>query len=158
MENELAVEAIGLEKAYGRVRVLDGVDLEVARGSVLALLGPNGAGKTTTVRILATLGRPDAGQARVAGFDVVTERRQVRRHISLTGQFAAVGRPPDRRGEPAHDGPAGRACPGPRPAAAPASCWSSSTWPRPAAARSRPGRAACAGASTWPPAWSGSRR
>ena len=90
MENELAVEAIGLEKAYGRVRVLDGVDLEVARGSVLALLGPNGAGKTTTVRILATLGRPDAGQARVAGFDVVTERRQVRRRISLTGQYAAL--------------------------------------------------------------------
>jgi len=90
MGNELAVEAIGLEKAYDRVRVLDGVDLEVARGSVLALLGPNGAGKTTTVRILATLGRPDAGQARVAGFDVVTERRQVRRRISLTGQYAAL--------------------------------------------------------------------
>ena len=68
MGNERAVEAIGLEKAYG----------------------PNGAGKTTTVRILATLGRPDAGQARVAGFDVVTERRQVRRRISLTGQYAAL--------------------------------------------------------------------
>jgi ABC-2 type transport system ATP-binding protein len=90
MENELAVEAIGLEKAYGRVRVLDGVDLGVARGSVFALLGPNGAGKTTIVRILATLIRADAGQARVVGFDVVADRRQVRRHISLTGQFAAV--------------------------------------------------------------------
>jgi ABC-2 type transport system ATP-binding protein len=90
MENELAVEAIGLEKAYGRVRVLDGVDLGVARGSVFALLGPNGAGKTTIVRILATLIRADAGQARVAGFDVVADRRQVRRRISLTGQFAAV--------------------------------------------------------------------
>ena len=90
MVNELAVEAIGLEKAYGRVRVLDGVDLGVARGSVFALLGPNGAGKTTIVRILATLIRADTGQARVAGFDVVADRRQVRRHISLTGQFAAV--------------------------------------------------------------------
>jgi ABC-2 type transport system ATP-binding protein len=90
MQNELAVEAIGLEKAYGRVRVLDGVDLGVARGSVFGLLGPNGAGKTTAVRILATLIRADAGQARVAGFDVVRDRRQVRRHISLTGQFAAV--------------------------------------------------------------------
>jgi ABC-2 type transport system ATP-binding protein len=90
MENELAVEAIGLEKSYGRVRVLDGVDLGVARGGVFALLGPNGAGKTTAVRILATLIRADAGQARVAGFDVVADRRQVRRRISLTGQFAAV--------------------------------------------------------------------
>jgi ABC-2 type transport system ATP-binding protein len=84
------VEAVGLEKSYGSVRVLAGVDLAVARGGVLALLGPNGAGKTTTVRILATLGRPDAGQARVAGFDVVAERRQVRRRISLTGQYAAL--------------------------------------------------------------------
>ena len=90
MRDELAVEAIGLEKSYGRVRVLDGVDLGVARGGVFALLGPNGAGKTTAVRILATLIRADAGRARVAGFDVVADRRQVRRHISLTGQYAAV--------------------------------------------------------------------
>ncbi|HEX5877158.1 MAG TPA: ATP-binding cassette domain-containing protein, partial [Actinomycetota bacterium] len=90
MRDELAVEAIGLEKSYGRVRVLDGVDLGVARGGVFALLGPNGAGKTTAVRILATLVRADAGQVRVAGFDVAADRRQVRRRISLTGQFAAV--------------------------------------------------------------------
>ena len=90
MYDELAVEAIGLEKSYGRVRVLDGVDLGVARGGVFALLGPNGAGKTTAVRILATLVRADAGQVRVAGFDVAADRRQVRRRISLTGQFAAV--------------------------------------------------------------------
>jgi len=90
MPSELAVEAAGLEKSYGTLRVLDGVDLAVARGSVFALLGPNGAGKTTMVRILATLTRADAGQARVAGFDVLTGRRQVRRRISLTGQFAAV--------------------------------------------------------------------
>jgi ABC-2 type transport system ATP-binding protein len=62
----------------------------VARGGVFALLGPNEAGKTTAVRILATLARADAGRARVAGFDVVADRRQMRRRISLTGQFAAV--------------------------------------------------------------------
>ena len=90
MPSELAVEAAGLEKSYGTIRVLDGVDLAVERGSVFALLGPNGAGKTTMVRILATLVRPDAGRARVAGFDVVADRRQVRRRIGLTGQFAAV--------------------------------------------------------------------
>jgi len=90
MSSELAVEATSLEKSYGALRVLDGVDLAVERGSVFALLGPNGAGKTTMVRILATLVRADAGRARVAGFDVVADRRQVRRRISLTGQFAAV--------------------------------------------------------------------
>jgi ABC-2 type transport system ATP-binding protein len=90
MADELAVEATGLEKTYGNVQVLAGVDLRVERGSVFALLGPNGAGKTTTVRILATLIRADAGRARVAGFDVVGERRRVRRSISLTGQYAAV--------------------------------------------------------------------
>jgi ABC-2 type transport system ATP-binding protein len=90
MSGELMIEASGLEKSYGAVRVLSGVDLQVGRGRVLALLGPNGAGKTTTVRILATLVRADAGAARVAGFDVVAERRQVRRRISLTGQYAAL--------------------------------------------------------------------
>jgi ABC-2 type transport system ATP-binding protein len=73
MNDELAIEASGLAKSYGGVRVLGGVGLRVPRGSVFALLGPNGAGKTTTVRILATLVRADAGQARVAGFDVVRE-------------------------------------------------------------------------------------
>jgi ABC-2 type transport system ATP-binding protein len=90
MTGELAVEAVGLDKSYGAVKVLAGVDLRVERGSVFALLGPNGAGKTTIVRILATLIRPDAGQARVAGFDVVRDRRRVRRAISLTGQYAAL--------------------------------------------------------------------
>jgi ABC-2 type transport system ATP-binding protein len=90
MASDLAVEATGLRKAYGKVPVLDGVDLSVERGSVYSLLGPNGAGKTTTVRILATLARADAGTARVAGFDVVADRRIVRRKISLTGQYAAV--------------------------------------------------------------------
>jgi ABC-2 type transport system ATP-binding protein len=90
MASAPAIEVIGLEKSYGKLRVLDGVDLAVERGSVFALLGPNGAGKTTAVRILATLARADAGRARVAGFDVVADRRQVRRRIGLTGQFAAV--------------------------------------------------------------------
>jgi ABC-2 type transport system ATP-binding protein len=90
VSEEPAVEVAGLEKSYGDVRVLGGVDLRVARGSVFCLLGPNGAGKTTTVRILATLLRPDAGVARVAGFDVVAQRADVRRRISLTGQYAAV--------------------------------------------------------------------
>jgi ABC-2 type transport system ATP-binding protein len=90
MTDRPAIEARGLRKSFGAVTVLDGVDLSVAAGSVFALLGPNGAGKTTTVRILATLTRADAGTARVAGFDVVRERRAVRRAISLTGQYAAI--------------------------------------------------------------------
>jgi ABC-2 type transport system ATP-binding protein len=93
MTGELAVEATGLEKSYGAVRVLAGVDVRVPRGNVFALLGPNGAGKTTTVRILSTLVRADAGRARVAGFDVVSDQPQVRRRISLTGQYAAVDEP-----------------------------------------------------------------
>ena len=64
------VEAAGLQKHFGSVRALQGVDLTVARGTICGLLGPNGAGKTTVVRILATLLRPDAGTARVGGFDV----------------------------------------------------------------------------------------
>ena len=88
--SELAIEAVGLEKSYGSVQVLRGVDIAVGRGSVYALLGPNGAGKTTTVRILTTLIAPDAGTARVAGFDVIRERPNVRRSISLTGQDTAI--------------------------------------------------------------------
>jgi len=90
MTDEEAVEAIGLEKAYGDVTVLDGVDLRVRRGTVFSLLGPNGAGKTTTVKILSTLIAADRGRARVAGHDVVADRHRVRRSISLTGQYAAV--------------------------------------------------------------------
>ncbi|GEL25821.1 daunorubicin resistance protein DrrA family ABC transporter ATP-binding protein [Pseudonocardia sulfidoxydans NBRC 16205] len=86
----MILEATGLRKRYGDTAVLDGVDLAVAEGSVLALLGPNGAGKTTTVRILGTLTRPDGGSARIAGFDIVTQPRQVREVIALTGQYAAV--------------------------------------------------------------------
>jgi ABC-2 type transport system ATP-binding protein len=89
-KDECAVHAEQLVKSFGDRRVLAGVDLCVPRGSVLALLGPNGAGKTTTVRILATLLRPDAGTARVAGFDISHERRAVRSRISLTGQDLAI--------------------------------------------------------------------
>jgi len=88
------IEAEGLVKVYksrkSEVRALDGVDLEVPEGSVLGLLGPNGAGKTTAVRIVATLLRPDAGRASVAGFDVVKQSQEVRRIIGLSGQYAAV--------------------------------------------------------------------
>ncbi|MDL5199127.1 ATP-binding cassette domain-containing protein [Streptomyces sp. ALI-76-A] len=90
MPDAPAIEATGLRKTYGKVEVLRGLDLAVARGTVYALLGPNGAGKTTTVRILATLTEADAGTARVAGHDLRTERARARRAISLTGQFAAV--------------------------------------------------------------------
>jgi ABC-2 type transport system ATP-binding protein len=90
MSESMALEADGLEKKFGSTRALDGVDLEVPRGSILGLLGPNGAGKTTMVRVLATLLRPDRGSARVAGHDVVAEAAQVRRYIGLTGQYAAL--------------------------------------------------------------------
>lgn len=85
-----AIRVQGLEKSYGKLEVLRGVDLEVERGSVFALLGSNGAGKTTIVRILATLLKADAGTAVVNGFDVATRPADVRASFSLTGQFAAV--------------------------------------------------------------------
>src|SRR6266704_600492 len=90
MSGDLAVQVSGLEKSFGKVSVLAGVDLNVSRGSVFSLLGPNGVGKTTTVRILATLTRADAGTAKVAGYDIARDRRKVRRSISLAGQYAAV--------------------------------------------------------------------
>jgi ABC-2 type transport system ATP-binding protein len=90
MVADCAIEAIGLAKSYGSTRVLSDFDLRVDGGTVFSLLGPNGAGKTTTIRILSTLTSPDAGRASVAGFDVVRERSQVRRRISLTGQYAAL--------------------------------------------------------------------
>jgi ABC-2 type transport system ATP-binding protein len=85
-----AIQVQGLEKSYKDVRVLRGVDFEVARGSIFALLGSNGAGKTTTIKILSTLLPAGAGTARVNGFDVATQGADVRESISLTGQFAAV--------------------------------------------------------------------
>jgi ABC-2 type transport system ATP-binding protein len=85
-----AIQVQGLEKSYKELRVLRGVDFEVARGSIFALLGSNGAGKTTVVKILSTLLKADAGTARVNGFDVAAQGAGVRESISLTGQFAAV--------------------------------------------------------------------
>jgi ABC-2 type transport system ATP-binding protein len=87
---DAAVETEGLHKSYGDVDALRGVDLRVRSGSVFGLLGPNGAGKTTAVRILTTLLEPDAGTARVAGFDVVRDGGKVRESIGLAGQYAAV--------------------------------------------------------------------
>src|SRR5262249_11110578 len=84
-----AIQVRGLEKSYKELRVLRGVDFEVARGSIFALLGSNGAGKTTVVKILSTLLRADAGTARVNGFDVVRQAADVRETIRLTGQVAA---------------------------------------------------------------------
>ena len=80
----------GLEKSYGHLQVLAGVDFEVVKGSIFALLGSNGAGKTTVVRTLSTLLSPDDGRLSVNGFDVATQPADVRESISLTGQFAAV--------------------------------------------------------------------
>ena len=144
------ITADGLVKIYKtrkhEVRALDGLDLSVREGTILGLLGPNGAGKTTTVRILATLLKPDAGMATVAGFDVVREAQRIRSLIGLSGQYAAIdenltgrenlwmfGRLYQLTSDVARR--------------APTSCSISSTWPRPATAWSRRTRAACAAGS-----------
>ncbi|OKI49687.1 ATP-binding cassette domain-containing protein [Micromonospora sp. CB01531] len=85
-----AIAASGLRKAYKGKIVLDGIDLDVAAGTIFSLLGPNGAGKTTTVNVLTTLMKADGGTVRVAGHDVATETKAVRAAIGVTGQFAAV--------------------------------------------------------------------
>ncbi|WP_345963806.1 ATP-binding cassette domain-containing protein [Streptomyces sp. BRB040] len=90
MTTTYAVLSEGLEKRFGTVRALRGLDLAVAEGTVCGLLGPNGAGKTTAVRLLTTLLRPDAGSARIAGHDLVREAAAVRRLIGVTGQYASV--------------------------------------------------------------------
>ncbi|CAN5554981.1 daunorubicin resistance protein DrrA family ABC transporter ATP-binding protein [soil metagenome] len=90
MNSTLAIEATGLVKDFGETRAVDGVDLAVRKGSVYGVLGPNGAGKTTTIRMLATLLRPDAGEARVLGHDIVADADAVRSVVSLTGQLASV--------------------------------------------------------------------
>jgi ABC-2 type transport system ATP-binding protein len=86
----LAIETAGLVKTFGETRAVDGVDLAVPAGTVYGVLGPNGAGKTTTVKMLATLLRPDGGEAHVFGHDVVREADEVRGRVSLTGQYASV--------------------------------------------------------------------
>jgi ABC-2 type transport system ATP-binding protein len=86
----LAISATGLRKSFGPKVVLDGIDLQVAEGTIFSLLGPNGAGKTTTVKILSTLIPAGGGEVRVAGYDVRTQADRVRAKIGVTGQFAAV--------------------------------------------------------------------
>jgi ABC-2 type transport system ATP-binding protein len=86
----IAVQARDVHKSYGATRALAGLDLEVPRGSVYGVLGPNGAGKTTAVRVFATLTRPDRGEVRVDGIDVVRQPQLARTRIGLAGQLAAV--------------------------------------------------------------------
>jgi ABC-2 type transport system ATP-binding protein len=90
MPSDAIIQASGLHKRFGETVALDGLDLEAQAGSVLGLLGPNGAGKTTAVRILTTLSKPDGGQARVAGHDVVREPAAVQRMIGVAAQDATV--------------------------------------------------------------------
>ncbi|WP_188187021.1 ATP-binding cassette domain-containing protein [Nonomuraea sp. SYSU D8015] len=87
---KLAIETRGLKKSFGKTHAVAGVDLAVSAGGVYGMLGPNGAGKTTTIRMLATLLRPDAGEAQVLGYDVVRDAQAVRSRVGLTGQFASV--------------------------------------------------------------------
>ena len=87
---KLAIETKGLKKSFGKTHAVAGVDLAVSAGGVYGVLGPNGAGKTTVVRMLATLLRPDAGEAQVLGYDVVRDARSVRSRVGLTGQYASI--------------------------------------------------------------------
>lgn len=89
-DSSYAVEARGLVKTFGDNVAVDGIDLTIPRGGIYGVLGPNGAGKTTAIRMLATLLRPDAGEARVLGHDIFTEPKAVRERIALTGQFASL--------------------------------------------------------------------
>lgn len=88
--SSFAIEAHGLTKHFGNVRAVDGIDLNVPRGMIFGLLGPNGAGKTTLLRMLATLLPPDAGSAKVLGFDLKGSPHEVRGSIAMTGQFASL--------------------------------------------------------------------
>ena len=85
-----AIEARGLSKHFGDVRAVDGIDLDVPRGMIFGILGPNGAGKTTLLRMLATLLPPDAGSAKVLGFDLKQSPHEIRGSIAMTGQFASL--------------------------------------------------------------------
>jgi ABC-2 type transport system ATP-binding protein len=88
--SDAMIETDGIAKDFGETRALDGVDITVAQGQIMGLLGPNGSGKTTLVRILTTLLRPDAGTARVAGFDIARDATRVRYEIGLAGQYASI--------------------------------------------------------------------
>ena len=99
------IEASDLRKDYGEVQALDGIGFDVAPGTIFGLLGPNGAGKSTTVKVLTTLARPDAGEARVAGHDVLREAARVRRSIGVVAQQLRRRPRPDRPREPQAPGP-----------------------------------------------------
>ena len=88
--NDLAVDAHELVKIFGDNKAVDGVNLQIPTGMIYGVLGPNGAGKTTTISMLATLLRPDAGSAKIFGYDVVSEPNIVRQLIGVTGQYASV--------------------------------------------------------------------
>lgn len=88
--SDFAIQTRGLVKTFGKTNAVDGVDLDVARGGIYGVLGPNGAGKTTVIRMLATLLRPDAGEATVLGHDVFSDPKSIREKIALTGQFASL--------------------------------------------------------------------
>src|SRR5258708_33081064 len=90
MTDTPAIAVTGLRKAFGDTVVVDGIDLHVPAGTTFSLLGPNGAGKTTTVNILSTLLRADAGDVRVAGFELARRPEAVRAVSGATGQFSAV--------------------------------------------------------------------
>ncbi|WP_033541539.1 ATP-binding cassette domain-containing protein [Planococcus sp. CAU13] len=87
---EWAIRATGLVKVFGKHRAVNGVDLAIRKGMVYGFLGPNGAGKTTTIRLLATLLKPDGGSAEIFGHDLRKEGDEIRRRISLTGQYASI--------------------------------------------------------------------
>src|SRR3954453_15655718 len=152
-----AIVVEGLEKSYGSVKALGGVDFTARTGSVLGLLGPNGAGKTTAVRILATLLEPDGGSARVAGLDVVRAAPPLRTKIGLPGQYAAVddNLPASRTSRWSGSSTTSSA---PRRASARTSCSSASSSPTPPSGRPRRTRAACAGGGISRPRSSSPRR
>ena len=152
-----AIETHGLVKRFGKTTALAGVDLTARTGSVLGLLGPNGAGKTTAVRILATLLRPDGGSATVSGYDVVRDAHQVRQLIGLTGQYASVDEGLSGTNNLIMIGRLLGLSRAATPAPARPNCSPGSSSPMPPGGRPRPTRAACAAASTWPPAWSAGR-
>jgi ABC-2 type transport system ATP-binding protein len=90
MKKEAIIQISNITKSYKDVEVLKGIDLRIEKGSIFALLGPNGAGKTTAIKILSTLIKPDDGKVTIAGIDVLKKPREVKKHIALTGQYAAV--------------------------------------------------------------------
>jgi len=145
-----AIEASSLTKSFGAVRALDNFDLTVTAGTICAQLGPNGAGKTTAIRILATLTRPDAGTASVAGHDIARQAALVRGCIGLAGQHAAVD--DDLTGR--ETSPFSVSCTiwaGALPGGEPTSCSQSMGLPTRRVVWSRRGLAACAaGWTCWP--------